>query len=385
MDCIISTDSYRMDPYTLSSGEDEGNTVFGDASRQIEDSVMADSAALPAMVRGEPNTIGSNHSCGGSAWETSAAGEIGFARTRESLPVRSHVATTVDFTSTMTVEAAYEHCRQVARTVARTFYYGSLFLPPEKRRASWAVYAFCRTADDIADEPNRYPDPTAELDRWRSALIATYEGHPHGPVMLAWAHALQRYPIPIAPALDLLDGLTMDVIRTHYTTFDDLRLYCYRVAGTVGLLMAPVLGYHDPQALDAAVDLGIAMQLTNILRDIGEDAAAGRVYLPEEDLTRFGYTHEDLRNSVHSDAFVRLIEFEMARAEEYYARGLRGVELLDPDARLAIALSAKLYRAILGRIRRNNYDVFTRRAHISFPRKLTAVPGAWLRLRLTRT
>ncbi|MGZ6390269.1 MAG: phytoene/squalene synthase family protein [Ktedonobacterales bacterium] len=359
--------------------------MFGNAHWQVEDGTVADIAPLPEMALGDPDTIGSTHGCGIQVWETSAAGAIDRSPNRESFRASSRVAGAVDFTDAATVDAAYEHCRQVARTVARTFYYGSLFLPMEKRRASWALYAFCRTVDNIADEPDRHPDPIAELYRWREALVATYQGCSRGPVMAAWADMLRRYPVPITPALDLLDGIAMDFTSTRYETFEDLRLYCYRVAGTVGLLMAPVLGYQDQQALDAAVDLGIGMQLTNILRDIGEDAVAGRIYLPQDDLARFGYTREELLNGVRNEAFVRLIECEMARAEDYYERGLRGVALLDPDARLAIALSAQLYRAILGRIRRNNYDVFTRRARISFPGKLAAVPGTWLRLRLTRT
>lgn len=281
------------------------------------------------------------------------------------------------------VDEAYEYCRAIARRIARTFYYGSLFLPIEKRRASWALYAFCRTADDIADKPDVCPDPSSELARWRSALEETYAGHPRGLVMTAWADMLARYPVPIQPALDLLDGVAMDLRGQRYQTFDDLRLYCYRVAGTVGLLMSPILGYSDPIALGAAVDLGIAMQLTNILRDIGEDLSAGRVYLPAEDMERFGYSHEELTHGIINPAFVTLLEFEMARAEDYYRSGLRGIHLLDTDVRLAIALSATLYRAILSRIRRNGYDVFTRRAHISFPGKLAALPEAWLRTSLS--
>lgn len=280
------------------------------------------------------------------------------------------------------LDAAYDYCRGITREIARTFYYGSLFLPIEKRRASWALYAFCRTADDIADEPGIYPDPAAEMVRWRAALEATYAGHPRGPVMTAWADMLAAYPVPIQPALELLDGVAMDVRGQRYETFDDLRLYCYRVAGTVGLLMSPVLGYTDPVALDAAVDLGIAMQLTNILRDIGEDLGAGRVYLPTEDMARVGYTREELAAGIVNPPFIALMEYEMARAEGYYRSGMRGISLLSADSRLAIALSGTLYRAILRRIRRNGYDVFTRRARISLPGKLATLPGVWLRTRL---
>lgn len=297
---------------------------------------------------------------------------------------RSHasdyVAASTDFTTQVSVDAAYDHCRRVAQRVARTFYYGSLFLPREKRRASWALYAFCRTADDIADEPNLYPDPGAALAGWREALADAYAGQPRGPVMTAWTDLLTRYDVPIAPALDLLKGIEMDIAGTQIVTFEDLRLYCYRVAGTVGLLMTPVLGYHGEAALGAAVDLGIGMQLTNILRDIGEDAAAGRVYLPSEEMARFGYSREELLRGVINPAFCDLIRFHITRAEEYYARGMRGVALLSAESQLAIALSATLYRAILRRIEDNHYDVFSQRAHISFPRKLAAIPGTWLRL-----
>ena len=281
-----------------------------------------------------------------------------------------------------TLDDAYAYCQRVTREIARTFYYGSVFLPAEKRRAAWALYAFCRIADDIADEPALYPEPRADLARWRQALLDTYAGRPRGPVMRAWADTLTRYDVPLQPALDLLDGVEMDIRGDTYETFDQLRLYCYRVAGAAGLLMAPILGYAGPEALDAAVDLGIAMQLTNILRDLGEDARRGRVYLPADELAAFGYPRDALERGERTPAFSDLMRFQIARAEDYYQRGLRGVALLDADARLAIALSGVLYRAILQRIRRNGYDVFSRRAHISTAGKLAMLPGAWLRVRL---
>lgn len=284
----------------------------------------------------------------------------------------------------MDVAQSYAYCRHITRAIARTFYYGSLFLPVAKRRASWALYAFCRTADDIADEPELYPEPLAELERWRSSLTDMYAGAPRGPVMTAWADMLERFAVPLEPALDLLAGVEMDVRGQRYAAFDDLRLYCYRVAGTVGLLMSPILGYDDPTALDAAVDLGIAMQLTNILRDVGEDRTNGRIYLPSEDMARFGYSEEELCAGIVNMSFVKLIEHQMARAEDYYERGMRGVMALNPDSRLAIALSARLYAGILNRIRHNGYDVFSRRAHIPLSGKLAALPGTWLSLRRGR-
>jgi phytoene synthase len=270
--------------------------------------------------------------------------------------------------------------RSRVRSGAR-FCYGSLFLPPARRRAAWALYAFCRTVDDIADAPNQSPEEAvAALASWRSALLAAYVGRPDGPVMTAWADVLRAFAVPPKPALELLDGVAMDVEGEHYETWEALCLYCYRIAGTVGLLMAPVLGPESQAARECAVDLGIAMQLTNILRDVGEDAASGRIYLPGDEMARFGYGEDELRTGAITPAFRALMEFQMARAERYYERGMRGIALLEPEARLAIALSATLYRAILLRIRRNGYDVFTRRAHIGLARKVATVPGVWLRL-----
>lgn len=286
-----------------------------------------------------------------------------------------------DLGSRASVADAYAQCRAVARAIARTFYYGSLFLPRAKRRAAWAVYAFCRTADDLADESRCAEDAHAELARWRMALIQTYAGRPRGPVMIAWADLIARYPVPLEPALELLDGVAMDLAGASYPTFDALRTYCYRVAGTVGLLMAPILGYSDARALPHAVDLGIAMQLTNIVRDVGEDAARGRVYVPDDDFARCGYSREELARGAVTPGFARLLECQMARAEALYASGLRGVAYLHPDARLAIALSATLYRGIHARVRRNGYDVFSRRAHVSPAGKLAAIPTAWLAAR----
>jgi phytoene synthase len=279
------------------------------------------------------------------------------------------------------VDAAYAYCREIARAIGRTFYYGSLFLPPPRRRAAWALYAFCRTVDDIADVPDQSPEGAmTALAGWRASLLATYAGRPEGPVMTAWADVLRTFPVPLEPALELLDGVAMDVVGAHYESWESLCVYCYRVAGTVGLLMAPLLGPVSPVAHESAVDLGIAMQLTNILRDVGEDAANGRIYLPRDEMARFRYGEDELHSGVVTPAFRELMEFQMARAERHYERGMRGIALLDPEVRLAIALSATLYHAILGRIRRNGYDVFTRRAHIGLAAKLATLPGVWLQL-----
>lgn len=276
--------------------------------------------------------------------------------------------------------AAYEQCRQVARRAARTFYWGSQFLPAPKRRAAWALYALCRAVDDIADHPSPQLDPRVALNGWRLRLTRAYDGVASDAITRAWVDLLQQFAVPLQPALDLIAGVEMDLDHAQPQTFDDLRLYSYRVAGTVGLLMAPILGYRTPAALPLAVDLGIAMQLTNILRDIGEDARNGRIYLPRDEMAAFGYADDDLRAGRITPAFVALMRFQIARAQAYYERARPGIDLLDANVRLAILASAEWYRGILGVIIANGYDVFTRRARVPFAARLRVMPRLWLDL-----
>ncbi|GCE19628.1 phytoene desaturase [Dictyobacter kobayashii] len=288
------------------------------------------------------------------------------------------------------VTDAYEYCRQVTQRASKTFYWGSVFLPPQKRQAVWAIYAFCRMVDDIVDEEadgttpaighlrGSY-SPARAIDGWREALIRLYEQGrtADDPILLAWDHMLEYYPVPLRPALDLLDGVEMDLTRQRYLNFDELHLYCYRVAGTVGLLTSPIFGYEDEEALNHAVDLGIALQLTNILRDIGEDARRDRIYLPLDEMARFGYSETDLMEGVINDEFRELVHFQMKRADEYYQRSLPGIDLLHPDCRLAVRLSGTLYRCILDRIRINNFNVFTMRASVPLQTKVRMASTHW--------
>ena len=276
------------------------------------------------------------------------------------------------------VLAAYDHCGLIIRRAAKTFYWGSRLLPQRQRLASWAIYAFCRSVDDIADEATDVARAKAQLAVWRDWLTRTYHGQSSDPITLAWCHMLQNYDVPLQPALDLIDGVEMDLDHVRPATFDDLRLYCYRVAGTVGLLMSPVLGYRSVEALPHAVELGIAMQLTNILRDVGEDVRNGRIYLPQEDLDYFGYSENDIKAGTINDAFVALMRFQIARAQGYYERARPGIEMLDRAAQFGILTSAELYRAILGVIATNGYDVYTRRASVTTPAKVLLMPRIWL-------
>ncbi len=288
------------------------------------------------------------------------------------------------------VMEAYDYCRKVTKRASKTFYWGSVFLPQPKRQAVWAVYALCRIVDDIVDE-EMHPDapraghlsgsstPKQELDYWRQSLEQVYQqgGAGDNLVQLAWSDVLEQFPVPFAPVLDLLDGVEMDLTINRYQTFEELYLYCYRVAGTVGLLTSPIFGYQDETALQHAVDLGVALQLTNILRDIGEDARRNRVYLPQDEMQRFGYTENDLMNGVVNETFCDLLRFQMARANNYYQRSLPGISLLSPDCRLAIRLSGTLYKSILDRIHLNNYNVFTKRASVPLKTKLAAASQYW--------
>ncbi len=291
---------------------------------------------------------------------------------------------------------AYEYCRQITQQASKTFYWGSTFLPWPKRRAVWAIYAFCRIVDDIVDEAVHAARPVAghlcgsttpekELSYWRQSLerIYTYGGTNDGPVQRAWSDMLADYPVPLKPALELLDGVAMDLAVTRYMTFDQLYVYCYRVAGTVGLLTSAIFGYQDEAALAHAVDLGIALQLTNILRDIGEDARRGRIYLPLEEMARFGYSEGDVMAGVVNDAFCELVQYQIARADDYYQRALPGVDLLSPDCRLAVRLSSTLYHRILDHICLNDYNVFTRRASVPLKTKLVTASTQWFMQQFT--
>ena len=275
------------------------------------------------------------------------------------------------------LESSYRLCRSVTRQCSKTFYFASLFLPTEHRRAIWAIYAFCRTADDIVDAPRPADERLAAVQDWREHLIAAYEGRPQHAIMLAFADAAARFAIPIDPALDLLLGAERDVTVVRYQTFAGLLDYCRLVASTVGLLTAPVLGYEQG-ALPYGVMLGQAMQMTNILRDVGEDARMGRIYLPSEDLLRFGYSEGKLLNETVDAAFVALMKFQIARVRRLYDEAAPGIALLAPRSRPTVRIALALYRRILDEIEANGYDVFTRRACVSRWSKLATAAATIL-------
>ncbi len=276
------------------------------------------------------------------------------------------------------LNAAYETCRQITAHHSKSFYLASELLPKDKRRAVRAFYAFCRRSDDIVDVTG--VDHGYSLDGWTAAAR-----HAHvpddDPVLLAWNDTRARYAIPQVYIDELLEGVRMDLTVNRYATFDDLWLYCYRVAATVGLVSMHIVGFSSEDAIPYAIKSGVALQMTNILRDVGEDAQRGRIYLPLEDLERFGYSEHDLMAEVIDARLRNLLDFEMQRTEQLYNEGAQGIPMLSSDGRFAIAAALTMYRGILGRIRANGYDVFTRRAHVSTPGKLAVLPGVWWQCR----
>jgi phytoene synthase len=266
----------------------------------------------------------------------------------------------------LSLSEAYRICFEITRRHSRSFFLSTQLLPSEKRRAIRALYAFCRTSDDLVDQPGL--NTTQALAAW-VALVHAPRAPADNAVLLAWNDTVDRYSVPHALPDELLAGMAMDLSVSRYATFDDLWLYCYRVASVVGLISMHIIGHRDGAA-HYAIKLGVALQLTNILRDVGEDAQRGRVYLPQEDLARFGLCDDDILRGRCDAAFRALMRFEIARANRIYEEAWPGIALLSPDGQLAITAAAAIYRGILGRIRANDYDVFRRRAYVPLAQKL---------------
>jgi phytoene synthase len=273
--------------------------------------------------------------------------------------------------------ASYEYCRRRARAAARNFYYGFALLPSSKRDALCALYAFMRHADDISDSDRGIKDKSEGLKAWRMSLDQALESRYGGNRILPAFHdTVQRYKIPATYFHDLMSGAEMDLTVKRYSTFELLTRYCYCVAGTVGLCCVHVFGFQDPRALELAPKLGIAFQLTNILRDIPEDYSMGRVYLPEEDLKRFGCTAGELAGNAASPAFIELMRFEANRAWQYYAEGAPLLNLVSRDSRAALWTLMRIYSRILEKIEAIRYDVLAKR-HPG----LSPLEKAWIMLR----
>jgi phytoene synthase len=281
------------------------------------------------------------------------------------------------------LEAAYQLCERITREHSRTFFLASSLLPKQKRRAAWALYAFCRVTDNIVD--NSQDDERLEkLHAWRECALS------HCPpssslVAVAWADARARFGIPLKYAEQLIAGVAADLGKFRYRTFDELAEYAYGVASTVGLMVMHIIGFCTPRAVHYAVKLGVALQLTNILRDVAEDWKMGHLYLPQEELEHFGLNEADLSAGKVTPAWRDFMRFQIQRVRHLYAQAWPGIALLDQDGRFAIAAAADLYQAILDDIEAHDYDVFSRRAHLSSWAKLRRLPGIWIKTKALKS
>jgi phytoene synthase len=271
------------------------------------------------------------------------------------------------------------YCQEKAAASGSSFYYSFLFLPQERRRAIMALYAFCREVDDVVDECHDLSLAQTKLDWWRRELASVYGGEPTHPVAQALKEVVARYPLPEEQLQEIIDGMQMDLQQTRYLDFAALRLYCYRVASVVGLLAAEIFGYQDRHTLRYAHDLGLAFQLTNIIRDVGEDARRGRIYLPVDELQRFEVPARDLLEARHSDKFRALMEFQAERAERFYDSAMSHLPAGDRKAQRPGLVMAAIYRATLAEIRADGFQVLDRRTSLTPLRKLWIAWSTWLR------
>lgn len=293
------------------------------------------------------------------------------------------------------IEKAYEYCKKVTKLHAKSFFFAAKFLPKHKQKAVYPIYAFCRHVDDEIDEIGEGDQQKAieTVEKWKANLNQVYQSRKieitkskdQELVFDAWSDLLQTYKIPQNLPLELIEGVLMDTTIKRYETFDELYVYCYRVASTVGLMSSEILGYSDKIALEYAEAMGIGMQLTNILRDIKEDAAIGRIYLPQEDLRKFNITEAQIFAGVFDENFEKLMKFQVARARKYYLKGEQGIPLLEKDSRFTVLLASRIYAKILDEIEKQNYNIFTKRAHTTKSQKMFSIPKIWLEAKKMRS
>jgi len=290
------------------------------------------------------------------------------------------------------LDQAYELCRKETQQWAKTFYLGTLLLPQEKRKAIWAIYVWCRRTDEIMDSieaSTKSQDELSDnLDEWEENTKNVFKGNIKSELDSVLLDTIEKYPQSIQPYLDMIDGQRMDLNKFRYKDFDELKLYCYRVAGTVGLMTQNVMGIDSaytsapwsamPDPSEAAIALGIANQLTNILRDVGEDRHRGRIYLPQEDIEKFNYSEDKLLKGEINNQWKALMKFQLNRARDWFQKSEDGIKWLSSDARWPVWTSLRLYRGILDSIERLDYDVFNNRAFVKNSVKAFEIPISFL-------
>ncbi|MBL8439149.1 MAG: presqualene diphosphate synthase HpnD [Zoogloeaceae bacterium] len=273
----------------------------------------------------------------------------------------------------------HDYCQQKAAASGSSFYYSFLFLPPERRQAITALYAFCREVDDVVDECHDLSLAQTKLDWWRGEIDRVYHGMPTHPVGLALQEVLPRHNLAQEQFLEIIDGMQMDLQQTRYLDFAALRLYCYRVASVVGLMAAEIFGYQDRATLRYAHDLGLSFQLINIIRDVGEDARRGRIYLPIDDLQRFGVPAKEILEAQHSDRFQALMAFQAQRAVEFYDQAMANLPAGDRKSQRPGLVMAAIYRTLLKEIVADGFQVLDRRTSLTPVRKLWIAFRTWVK------
>jgi phytoene synthase len=273
----------------------------------------------------------------------------------------------------------HEYCQQKAAHSGSSFYYSFLFLNKERRRAITALYAFCREVDDVVDECSDAGVARIKLAWWRKEISDIYHGRPQHPVSRALAEVAGQFRLQEQHLQEIIDGMEMDLDRNRYPDFDSLKLYCHRVAGVVGLLSAEIFGYQDPRTLQYATDLGMAFQLTNIIRDVGEDARRGRIYLPLDELEQHGVGAADILQSRETDNFRRLMEFQIERALVFYHQAFAHLPDIDRKSQRAGIIMAAIYRTLLDEIQADGCRVLTQRISLPPARKLWIAGKTWIK------
>jgi phytoene synthase len=275
---------------------------------------------------------------------------------------------------TVQLNRAYQYCARLTAHHSKSFYLSSALLPVDKRTATRALYAFCRVGDDLIDRSEG--NPAAAIKQWREIALAA-NPQTDDPVVLAWSHARSIYRIPQRYAEQLINGVSRDLHQTRYQTFEELAEYSYGVASTVGLMSMHIIGFSGPAAIPYAVKLGVALQITNILRDVGEDYRSGRVYLPQNELAAFGITEDQIAAGRIDDRWREFMRFQIARNRLLYKEAWPGIALLNRDGRFAIAAAAELYRGILDDLEAHDYNNFTRRSYVNNRGKVVRLAQAW--------
>ncbi len=293
----------------------------------------------------------------------------------------------IDDVKDESLKEAYMHCRSITKKHAKTFYMATRFLPNEKQRGIFAIYGLCRYLDDLVDEAEdlihdkkiTFDQIDEKLEMFKQRLIDVYDGKiVNDPILSAFSDTLKKYHISMDLPFLLMDGVKTDLVKDRFETFEEVYDYSYKVASVVGLMTSEVFGYTNKDALSYAVDLGIAMQLTNILRDVGEDLERDRIYIPQEDLRKFGITEEDLFSKNLDDKFKEMLQFQIDRARKYYERSDKGIALLNSDSRLPVCLARHNYSRILNKIEENDYNVFDTRAYLNYTEKLSILPRIFI-------